>query len=195
MPIICIIASARTRCWRSVEFCLHCPLPRHSTPLTRQVVYPSRHSASAPQHGLCRLPPVHVAAHSDVCWLVLLSAVSSPLALAQAHGLLQTTHSDALVVRDVMLCPAGAAKDAELPAAAVTEVAKNPGPRIVYPSVSSLPRIYRSVVNPPSSSFPHQPHPSTGAHCKQQMYTCCVSILICLHCDQTNDGSDGWAVI
>ena len=48
-------------------------------------------------------------------------------------------------------------------AAANTEVAKNPGPRIVYPAVSSLPRIYRSVANPPSSSFPYQPRaPPSG---------------------------------
>lgn len=45
-----------------------------------------------------------------------------------------------------------------------TEVAKNPGPRIVYPAVSSLPRIYRSVANPPSSSFPYQPRqPPSGS--------------------------------
>ena len=67
------------------------------------------------------------------------------------------------VVREAVLWHAGTVNDAELAAPAATEVAKNPGPRIVYPSVSALPRIYRSIANPPSSSFPHQPRaPSTG---------------------------------
>ena len=69
------------------------------------------------------------------------------------------------VVCDPLLCLAGTISDAELTAPATTEVAKNPGPRIVYPSVSALPRIYRSVANPPSSSFPHQPRaPPSGIH-------------------------------
>ena len=61
------------------------------------------------------------------------------------------------VVCEAVLCHAGTVNDAELAAPAAMEVAKNPGPRIVYPSVSALPRIYRSIANPPSSSFPHQP--------------------------------------
>ena len=63
---------------------------------------------------------------------------------------------------------AGAGCDSATAGTTTTEVAKNPGPRIVYPAVSSLPRIYRSVANPPSSSFPHQPRaPPMGTHLAQ----------------------------
>lgn len=64
-----------------------------------------------------------------------------------------------------LLCFTGAGCDSDTAGTATTEVAKNPGPRIVYPAVSALPRIYRSVANPPSSSFPHQPRaPPMGKH-------------------------------
>lgn len=77
---------------------------------------------------------------------------------------LQANSTAPPVVCDPLLCLAGTS-DAELTAPATTEVAKSPGPRIVYPSVSALPRIYRSVANPPSSSFPHQPRaPPSGTH-------------------------------
>lgn len=88
-----------------------------------------------------------------------------------------TSLSQALSIRDAEIRrlkdraagqPKGVECDNDTAGTATTEVAKNPGPRIVYPAVSALPRIYRSVANPPSSSFPHQPraplgHPPVGA--------------------------------
>ena len=41
----------------------------------------------------------------------------------------------------------------------VAEEQKVAPPHIVLPAVSALPRIYCSVANPPSSSYPHQPNP------------------------------------
>ena len=79
------------------------------------------------------------------------------------------------VMREASLCFAGTDNDAALALPATTEVAKVPGPRIVYPSVSALPRIYRSVANPPSSSFPHQPRASATGNselCITLMYAC-----------------------
>ena len=79
--------------------------------------------------------------------------------------------------------------EADSVAPVTTEVAKNPGPRIVYPSVSALPRIYRSVANPPSSSFPHQPRATTGKQAQRVHNSTwagiCITVTIiitCIHC-------------
>ena len=92
--------------------------------------------------------------HNMPC--VLLCCLVLPA--VRAHLSLHTPRPQTSVV-----CCTGAACDSDTAGTITTEVAKNPGPRIVYPTVSSLPRIYRSVANPPSSSFPHQPRaPAMG---------------------------------
>lgn len=80
-----------------------------------------------------------------------------------------------LVPKQALCAVAGAGCDSATAGTTTTEVAKNPGPRIVYPAVSSLPRIYRSVANPPSSSFPHQPRaPPMGTHLAQTAVKTCI---------------------
>lgn len=88
-----------------------------------------------------------------------------------------------LVPKQALYGVAGAGCDSATAGTTTTEVAKTVGPRIVYPAVSSLPRIYRSVANPPSSSFPHQPRaPPLGMHLAQ---TAADALAICLSPEHT----------
>ena len=114
---------------------------------------------------ICMSMPCHTVHGQRVCHFV--STVKIYLVCSPGATFLRA--------KQALCAVAGAGCDSATAGTTTTEVAKNPGPRIVYPAVSSLPRIYRSVANPPSSSFPHQPRaPPMGTHLAQTAVKTCI---------------------